>query len=316
MENVRTGNPLVSVIMPAWNESNRLLPTIQSLVEARSVIYDLEVVVVDDASTDGCCTDLMYKVSQLDAPRLSLKVLRSDDRVGVYRTRNQGAAFASGTILFITDAHVHFCKNWDRQIFEHLRKNRILAATIVDGASGLKGYGCSLMVPSMETRWNMEQPAEPSRVQVAACSGTVLYRELFERIGGYDGGMMLYGTGEPEFSVRAWLSGAEIVSIPVLEVQHRFKPGNERRQLLSEMRPFMIHNRLRFGLLYLSDLAVMQMLRYVAAMYPDQSQEAFKLVEKSDVWQRKAFLKRSLVHTFDWFTQLFGLKDQRGHEIL
>jgi len=301
--------------MPAWNESDRLLATIHSIAETRSMDVELEVVIVDDASTDGCCSNLIEEVSASTIPGLSVKVVRLHERVGVYRTRNQGAAHASGEILFITDAHVRFCKNWDRYVFDHIQKDRILAATITDEVSGFKGYGCNLMVPFMGTRWNLALPAELARVQIAACPGTVLYKELFQRIGGYDEGMILYAAGEPEFSVRAWLSGAEIVSVPALEVLHRFKQKDERRQFLDGMRPFMIHNRLRFGLLYLNDLAILQMIRHFATIYSEQAQEAFSMVENSDVWQRRDFLENSLVHPFAWFIDQFKLKNQVGQEI-
>lgn len=312
----RTGKPLISVIMPAWNESDRLVPTIHSIAGTRSTTFEVEVIVVDDASTDGSCTRLMSEISELDAPGLTLRVLRLEERSGVYRTRNYGATHASADILFMTDAHVCFCKNWDRIIFEQIQLNRILAATIVDGSSGLKGYGCELLVPSMETRWNMQLLPQPMPVQVAACTGTVISRALFEQLGGYDPGMLLYGAGEPEFSVRAWLCDAEIVCAPALEVRHRFKSVDERTAFLQEVLPFTIHNRIRFGLLYLSELAALQMLRYFATRYPAQSQEAFRLVEDSDVWQRKAELKRKFLYPFDWFISRFDLKDQGGHDIL
>jgi GT2 family glycosyltransferase len=302
--------------MPARNESNLLIPTIRSIVETRSTTFDLEVIVVDDASTDDCCTRLMAEVSNLDAPGLVLRVLSLKERAGVYRTRNYGAAHASADILFMTDAHVRFCHHWDRTVFEQSKVNRILAATIMDETSGQKGYGCELLIPSMETSWNMRPPLQPEPVQIAACPGTVISRALFEKIGGYDQGMLLYGAGEPEFSVRAWLTGAEIVCTPTLEVQHRFKPKDERKAFLQDIQLFTLYNRLRFGLLYLGELASLQMLRYFATRYPVLSQKAFSLVEESDVWQRKAFLKDRFIHHFDWFIHKFGLKDQSGRDIL
>jgi glycosyltransferase involved in cell wall biosynthesis len=282
----------------------------------RSTIFDLEVIVVDDASSDGCCARLMLEASRLDAPGLLLRVLSLKERTGVYLTRNYGAAYASADILFMTDAHVRFCHHWDRTIFEQSSPNRILAATIADETSSLKGYGCELLIPSMETSWNMRPPSQPEPVQIAACTGTVISRALFEQIGGYDQGMLLYGAGEPEFSVRAWLTGAEIVCTPTLEVQHRFKPRDERKAFLQDIQLFTLYNRLRFGLLYLGELASLQMLRYFSMRYPVLSQKAFDLVEESDVWQRKAFLKDRLIHPFDWFIHRFGLKDQIGHHIL
>jgi GT2 family glycosyltransferase len=95
-----------------------------------------------------------------------------------------------------------------------VKEDRIIAATITNYKSPLKrGYVGSLAVPSMGFRWNHDLRTTVAPVQIASCIGTILKRELFMKIGGYDDGIILYGGAEQEFSVRAWLSGAEIVSV-------------------------------------------------------------------------------------------------------
>jgi len=161
----------------------------------------------------------------------------------------------------------------------------------------------------MGTRWNKTPPVGTTPVQIAACIGTVLERTLFEKVGGYDSGMILYGAAEPEFSVRCWLTGAEIVSVPELEVYHRFKLKDERDRHVEELRLSIVHNCLRFGLLYLDEVNSLQMLRYFALAFPEQAQEAFSLLESSDVWQRRDFLKSTLTYDFDWFSNRFDVKN-------
>jgi glycosyltransferase involved in cell wall biosynthesis len=308
--------PLISVIIPVRNEADRLPATIRSIANARSRDFPLEVILVDDASTDGCCSNLVYEGPKLAAPNLSIRVFRLDERVGVPRARNQGANIARGDILFMTDSHVRFSKGWNRYIENNIRDNRILAATIADTTSSFKGYGCSLIVPFMGTKWIKGPLTRMTPVQIAACSGTILKNNLFKKIGGYDPGMILYGAAEPEFSVRAWLSGAEILSLPQVEIFHRFKPQAERKQFVEELRPYMIHNSLRFGMLYLSELAILQMIRHFAMKFPNRIQKALRMVENSDVWQRRDFLSKHLRYDFHWFIKRFDLKDQVGQRIL
>jgi hypothetical protein len=234
----------------------------------------------------------------------------------VARARNLGARISRGEILFMTDAHVRFTAGWDRLVLEHVRPSHVLAATITDPASGFRGYGCRLVVPFMGTHWNRRahDPGDP--VQLASACGTVIPGELWERLGGYDEGMIVYGGSEPEFSVRAWLGGAQIVSVPDLEVAHRFKSRSERGSFIGPLRPAMIHNNLRFGLLYLGRLESFRMLRHLAMSYPDQVQEALALLTHSDVWRRRESLRRQLLHPFEWFVDRFELRDQVGGEIL
>ncbi|MDF2903521.1 MAG: glycosyl transferase family 2 [Bacillus sp. (in: firmicutes)] len=306
------GHPLISVVIPVRNESHRLIGTIKSILDSRSTNCELEIVIVDDASDDGSVVNLATQTSNA-----IIKVYRLDKRVGVPGARNYGTSLADGDIIFMTDSHVRFSQGWDRHVFNNIADNRIIAATICDTSSDFKGYGCRLVVPYMGTWWIKEPPVvNPPFVQIASCAGTVLTKTLFERIGGYDPGMILYGGAEPEFSLRSWLSGAEIVSVPPLKVFHRFKTKPEVELFLKGLRPTMIHNNLRFGFLYLSELASLQMIRHFAMSYPDQIQDAIKLFEDSDVWQRKAFLKKSLRYDFEWFVYYFNLKNQVDQKIL
>jgi len=306
---------VLSVVIPARNERDRLAGTIGSFIRGRTTRVPLEFVIVDDASDDGCCTRLADDLPGLDAPAVSIRVIRLDERAGVPRARNVGGFAARGDVLFITDAHVTVSPGWDDVALSHLLENRILAASIADPGSQFRAYGCTLVVPFMGTHW-VRQPVEcQADMQVAACPGTVLYASLFRSLGGYDHGMRLYSAAEPEFSVRAWLAGAEIIAVPELVVQHRFKAPDERREFLDGLRPSMIHNSLRFGLLYLSEQAVLQMVRYFALKFPGQVQEAIGMLVGTDAWQRRAELQQQLRHDFSWFIERFALTDSAGHKI-
>jgi GT2 family glycosyltransferase len=215
----------------------------------------------------------------------------------------------------MTDSHVRLSSNWDRRVLAGVGPSRVVAATIADPTSKFRGHGCSLVVPFMGTHWNRDGMAAGAAVHIPSCAGTALTRELFERIGGYDDGMWLYGGAEPEFGVRAWLSGAEIVADPELIVWHRFKSRAEIETLLGEVRTAMVHNLTRFGVLYLSDAAALQVIRLHAGKYPEHAQEAFARLESSDVWSRRADLAQSLPRDFDWFIRHFGLRNQVGGDI-
>ncbi len=309
--------PDISVLLPARNEQSRLASTIQSIARARSTGARVEFVVVDDASTDDCLGHLTRSVPQLlDEPKIDIRVCRLDEQVGNYRARNQAAALASADLFFITDAHVEFSPGWDESVLRHSRPGRMLAATSTDSVSGFRAYGCKLLVPAMSLCWNRDTPNGLTPVQLATCHATVIPRELFERLGGYDAGMFHHGGGEPEFSVRAWLHGAEMLAVPEIEVRHRFKPEAELHSFLSSIRREWVHNCIRFGLLYLSELGCMQMLRYYARTFPALFQSALAMVEASDVWERRAYLETERKHPFTWYVERFGITTQIGTPIL
>jgi glycosyltransferase involved in cell wall biosynthesis len=306
----------ISVLVPARNEGSRLAPTIDAIAGARTSEASVEVVIVDDASGDGTVENLVSAVPRLLAhPRLDIRVCRVPEHEGIYAARNRAASLATGELLFMTDAHVRFSPGWDAYVLRHAAEDRILAGTAIDEASPFRGYGCGLLVPSMGTAWNTHPIEGLDPVQVAPCVATVVPRALFERLGGYDAGMLVYGAGEPEFSVRAWLHGAEIYAAPGLEVRHRFKPREEFARWVAAIHPLWLHNCLRFALLYLSPAGCLQVLRHFARS-SDQFSRAAGLVQRSDVWERRRRLEETRVRPFEWFVQRFALRNEAGGPIV
>lgn len=302
--------PSLSVVIPAHNEGPGLIDTIHSILRTRTLRGDLEIVIADDRSEDGSIEAL-----QAEFPRLDLTIVSAPERLGVARSRNLAARAAQGDVLFITDGHVQFCDGWDEIIRRYADPSVILAATITDLDTRFSAYGCRLVVPFMGTYWNTDPQHEVHPVEIASSAGTVLYRSAFDALDGYDPGMLIYGGAEPEFSVRAWLSGLEIHSVPSLTVEHQFKPEEQRNHLTASRRVFMVHNNLRFGLLYLGDEMILKMIRLMAWEFPAHAGEAFRMVESSDVFERRIELEKKLTRSFPWFVNRFVLKDQAGEAI-
>jgi glycosyltransferase involved in cell wall biosynthesis len=303
-------SPTISVIVPARNEGERVAHTVESIVDASSHPPDIEIVVVDDASSPAdrpIVPDVVRGVP--------VRVVRSRRHLGVGGARNLGAREARGDVLFITDAHVTVSDGWDREIVRLMSPGRILAATIRDSNSTWRGYGCRLVVPHMGTHWNVERPDGEVAVQVASSAGTVLERSLFNDIGGYDEGMLVYGGYEPEFSLRAWLAGAEIVTAPGIEVSHRFKPPGERVHFSGKVRTYLVHNCLRFGVVYLPEVMILEMVRLHGLEFPSHIRNALQLLEQRGAWERRQEMARTLRYDFAWFVRRFNLTDQVGDPI-
>jgi cellulose synthase/poly-beta-1,6-N-acetylglucosamine synthase-like glycosyltransferase/peptidoglycan/xylan/chitin deacetylase (PgdA/CDA1 family) len=84
----------VSVIVPAWNEREGIVGTVRSLVAST---HDVEVVVVDDASTDGTAA----AVDQLGLP--GVRVVRVP-KGGKAAALNTGIALSTNPIVVMVDA--------------------------------------------------------------------------------------------------------------------------------------------------------------------------------------------------------------------
>jgi hypothetical protein len=90
--------PLVTVIMPAYNTATRIGRSIESLLA--QTYRDIEVLVVDDASTDGS----VEVVKQLAARDGRVRLMTRDQNGGPYAARNLALANASGTFITCQDS--------------------------------------------------------------------------------------------------------------------------------------------------------------------------------------------------------------------
>jgi len=97
--------PSISVIMPNFNNSKFIGPAIASVLS--QTLSDFELLVIDDASTDGS-NAIVQEISKKD-PRVTL--LRQPTHVGVSRCRNVGIRSSSGGLVGFLDSDDLYAPN-------------------------------------------------------------------------------------------------------------------------------------------------------------------------------------------------------------
>jgi len=91
--------PTVSVVIPMHNSSTTIERALRSVMEQTS--RPLEIIAVDDASTDDTCA-VVEKISAHSS--IPLKLLRLTENLGSGTTRNEGWRVASGDLIAFLDA--------------------------------------------------------------------------------------------------------------------------------------------------------------------------------------------------------------------
>lgn len=94
-------NPLVSVVIPAWNEEEGILHTLLSIADTNTE-YPTELIVVDNNSTDG--TNALLK-------RLGIKTLL-ETKQGVGHARTSGMHHAKGKYILTSDSDTLYPAGW------------------------------------------------------------------------------------------------------------------------------------------------------------------------------------------------------------
>jgi glycosyltransferase involved in cell wall biosynthesis len=91
-------NPLVSVLMTAYNRKKYIAEAIESVIA--STYQNLELIIVDDCSVDNT-VDIAKSYSEKDS---RIRVYVNEKNLGDYPNRNRAASYATGEYLMYVDS--------------------------------------------------------------------------------------------------------------------------------------------------------------------------------------------------------------------
>ena len=98
----------VSIIIPAWNEEERIADCLTNTI--RQTVTPHEILVVDNRSTDNTCT--IVEEFMAHHPEAPIRLLHQDEEQGLIPTRNYGLDAATGDVLGRIDADCMLKPDW------------------------------------------------------------------------------------------------------------------------------------------------------------------------------------------------------------
>lgn len=122
--------PTVSIVIPAYNEADKIRDCVAAALEQTSPPH--EVIVVDNRSTDA--TARIVEAFAAEHPDAPIRLLHQDAEQGLVPTRDFGLDSATGEILGRIDADTVLEPDWVAQL------QRIFADPRVDAATGPVSY--------------------------------------------------------------------------------------------------------------------------------------------------------------------------------
>lgn len=112
--------PKVSIVIPNWNLKKDLLACLASIEKLNYPLGSLEVIVVDNGSTDGSVKLLKGLSLFKDSPYQGIKIIENKTNLGFAKAVNLGAKTASSEIILITNNDVVFEKNCLQELVKTL----------------------------------------------------------------------------------------------------------------------------------------------------------------------------------------------------
>lgn len=208
----------VSIVVPAYNARDVLPICINALLAQTHVPEQVEIIVVDDASTDNTVEVAESYVSEARAHGFELRVLLQKKNAGPAAARNRGAFDASGEIVIFTDSDCEPLPHWLGEMLKPFDDPKVSA---VKGAylSKQPELGARFAQAEFEERYRMLRAAET--VDVVFSYSAAFRRDVFRELDGFDSRFPVADNEDTDLSWRLAEAGHVIVFNPRAELYHR-----------------------------------------------------------------------------------------------
>jgi glycosyltransferase involved in cell wall biosynthesis len=176
--------PVVSIIIPAWNKWQYTVNCLKSISENTASNY--EVIVVNDASQDETAT-VLSKVK-------NLRLINNKDNMGFIESCNLGAKAAKGDYILFLNNDTMVTKNWLTRLLEVIRSEDVgaVGSKLVYPDGTLQEAGAIIWSDGTASNYGCgDDPEKPEYNyirEVDYCSGACLLvkKELFNKVEGFD----------------------------------------------------------------------------------------------------------------------------------
>ena len=196
-------------MIPAYNAETDLGQCLDGL-SAQQTDHTLELIVVDDGSSDGTA-----ELARAHGARVICQ-----ENAGPATARNRGAREASGEVLVFTDSDCRPLPEFVEQLL------RPMAADEVDAVKGAyvtdqRGLGPRFAQAEFENRYRLL--ARAARIDFVDSYAMAIRRELFLELNGFDESFPVANNEDTEFSYRLASAGHQIVFAPRARTAHRHR---------------------------------------------------------------------------------------------
>ena len=208
--------PLVSVVIPCYNDGQYLDDSVGSILNQS--FEDYEILIVNDGSTDAAT---ILKLQSFNHPKI--KILHKENG-HLSSARNYGIRNAAGEIIVTLDADDLFEKKFIKKGVAILQKNKTAGAV----TCYLKSFGLK------NNKWKpLGGDLKNFLFRQESCASAMFRKECWEKIGGYDE-QMKTGYEDWEFWIRLTAAGWKVEVLDDYLLNYRI---TDKSMLLTQSEP-------------------------------------------------------------------------------
>jgi GT2 family glycosyltransferase len=221
-------NPIVSVVIVNYNGLEYLDRCIQSVLD--STLSELEIIVVDNGSSDGSIQYMKNKYIEYLSNKLLF--IELDNNYGPARARNIGVESAKGKYLCFLDNDTRVHSDWATPAIKEFEKNKdtgIIQCKLMLESNhkqfdyigeyiGSNGFLIQRVAATTIDSGEYDYRAE---ILAAKSAGMFIRKSVFDKINGFDDDYFIY-VEETDLGWRSWLSGYKAVFVYNSIIYHEF----------------------------------------------------------------------------------------------
>ncbi len=250
---VEAREPRVSVIVLTYNNWVYTEACLQSL-DASGDYPDLEIIVVDNASTDGSAERLTTWRDQHAPPGQQRRLILNADNLGFAAGNNIGLQAASGEVLILLNNDTYVTPGWIRTLCAHFRTSPRLGLlgpvtnNIGNEAKIEIAYTDMTEMVEQARRYTLAHPGQRHPMRTVAFFCVAMPRKVFEAVGGLD---ECYGVGffeDDDYCRRVEQAGWSVACADDVFVHHHLSAsfnalGDDAKQHLFERNKALYEER-------------------------------------------------------------------------
>jgi len=219
--------PLVSIIIPAHNEEATIGKCLASLENLDYPSDNLELILINDGSTDG--TKKIME-SFVQSSRFHCTYLETEG-VGAPKARNVGLTHAKGDYVAFTDADCVVERKWLKNLIKNFGVAEIVGVggpniTPDDDTEFAKCVGTVLTFLSKPGSRYASNPDKPMEIFHNPTCNVVYRKKVIEEVGGFNENLVNCEAEELDYRIRE--RGYKLLYTPDARVYHYRRPTYKR----------------------------------------------------------------------------------------